>query len=47
VDDETGELNPRPWFEVNIETLRGATLRVELDSVNRIRMGCMLENIVP
>jgi hypothetical protein len=47
VDDETGELNPRPWFEVNIETLRGATVRVELDSVNRIRMGCMLENIVP
>jgi hypothetical protein len=47
VDDETGEQNPRPWFEVNAEPLRGATLRVELDSVKRLRIGCQLEIVVP
>jgi hypothetical protein len=46
VDDETGEQNPRPWFEVPMEPLRGATLRVELDSVKRLRIGGTLEHVV-
>lgn len=40
--NEQGEVNPMPWFEIDITQLRGQLIQVEVDVLKRTRVGAEL-----